>query len=57
MPVRVRLDRELVRRGMLPSREQALAAIAAGRVRVSGQTALKAARGVANDEPIELSPG
>ncbi len=57
MPVRVRLDRELVRRGMLPSREQALAAIAAGRVRVSGQTALKAARGVANDEPIELSQG
>ena len=55
MPVRTRLDRELVRRGLLPSREQALAAIAAGRVSVGGQTALKAARGVASDEPIEIS--
>jgi 23S rRNA (cytidine1920-2'-O)/16S rRNA (cytidine1409-2'-O)-methyltransferase len=55
--VRVRLDRELVRRGLLPSREQALAAIAAGRVRVSGQPADKPARGVAGDEPIELSDG
>jgi 23S rRNA (cytidine1920-2'-O)/16S rRNA (cytidine1409-2'-O)-methyltransferase len=57
VPVRARLDRELVRRGLLPSREQAAAAIAAGRVRVGGQTALKAARGVSNDEPIELSTG
>jgi 23S rRNA (cytidine1920-2'-O)/16S rRNA (cytidine1409-2'-O)-methyltransferase len=55
--VRTRLDRELVRRGLVPSREQALAAIAAGRVRVAGQAALKPARGVANDEPIELSDG
>lgn len=57
MAVRARLDRELVRRGLLPSREQALAAITAGRVRVGGQTALKAARGVASDEPIEISSG
>jgi 23S rRNA (cytidine1920-2'-O)/16S rRNA (cytidine1409-2'-O)-methyltransferase len=55
--VRVRLDRELVRRGLLPSREQALAAIAAGRVKVSGQPADKPARGVAGDEHIELSDG
>ena len=54
MPVRTRLDRELVRRGLLPSREQALAAIAAGRVTVSGQQAIKPARGVAANEPIEL---
>ena len=57
MSVRVRLDRELVRRGLLPSREQALAAIAAGRVRVGGQPADKPARGVAGDELIELSDG
>jgi 23S rRNA (cytidine1920-2'-O)/16S rRNA (cytidine1409-2'-O)-methyltransferase len=55
--VRVRLDRELVRRGLLPSREQALAAIAAGRVRVGGQPADKPARGVAGDEVIELRDG
>ena len=54
MPVRTRLDRELVRRGLLPSREQALAAIAAGRVSVSGQQAIKPARGVAANEPIEI---
>jgi 23S rRNA (cytidine1920-2'-O)/16S rRNA (cytidine1409-2'-O)-methyltransferase len=54
VPVRTRLDRELVRRGLLPSREQALAAIAAGRVSVSGQPASKAARGVAPNEPIEI---
>ncbi len=57
MAVRSRLDRELVRRGLLPSREQALAAIAAGRVSVGGQQALKAARGVAPEEPIEVSAG
>ena len=57
MSVRTRLDRELVRRGLLPSREQALAAIAAGRVSVAGQPALKAARGVAPDEHIEVSSG
>jgi 23S rRNA (cytidine1920-2'-O)/16S rRNA (cytidine1409-2'-O)-methyltransferase len=53
--VRVRLDRELVRRGLLPSREQALAAIAAGRVRVGGQPADKPARAVAGDDVIELT--
>ncbi len=57
MSVRVRLDRELVRRGLLPSREQALAAIAAGRVRVGGQPADKPARAVAGDDLIELADG
>ncbi len=55
MSARVRLDRELVRRGLLPSREQALAAIAAGRVRVGGQPADKPARAVAGDDVIELA--
>jgi 23S rRNA (cytidine1920-2'-O)/16S rRNA (cytidine1409-2'-O)-methyltransferase len=53
--VRVRLDRELVRRGLLSSREQALEAIAAGRVRVGGQPADKPARAVAGDDLIELA--
>ncbi len=57
MAARVRLDRELVRRGLLPSREQALAAIAAGRVRVGGQPADKPARAVAGDDVIELADG
>jgi 23S rRNA (cytidine1920-2'-O)/16S rRNA (cytidine1409-2'-O)-methyltransferase len=57
VPVRVRLDRELVRRGLLPSREQALEAIAAGRVRVGGQPADKPARAVAGDDLIELASG
>jgi 23S rRNA (cytidine1920-2'-O)/16S rRNA (cytidine1409-2'-O)-methyltransferase len=57
VPVRTRLDRELVRRGLLPSREQAVAAIAAGRVRVAGQPADKPARAVGVDERIELSDG
>jgi 23S rRNA (cytidine1920-2'-O)/16S rRNA (cytidine1409-2'-O)-methyltransferase len=57
VPVRTRLDRELVRRGLLPSREQAVAAIEAGRVRVGGQRADKPARAVAANEPIELSRG
>jgi 23S rRNA (cytidine1920-2'-O)/16S rRNA (cytidine1409-2'-O)-methyltransferase len=57
VPVRNRLDRELVRRGLVPSREQAAAAIAAGRVSVAGQQAYKPARGVAADEPIEISEG
>ncbi len=55
MAARIRLDRELVRRGLMASREQALEAIVAGRVRVSGQPALKAARAVSANEPIELS--
>lgn len=49
---RRRLDAELVRRGLAPSREQARAAIEAGRVTVGGAPATKAARLVAAGEPI-----
>nr|MDT0667503.1 S4 domain-containing protein [Micromonospora sp. DSM 115978] len=40
---RIRLDSELVRRGLAPSREQAVVAIGAGRVRVGGRVATKPA--------------
>jgi len=42
----------MVRRGMVPSRQQAQELIAAGRVTVGGAPALKAARQVAPDEPL-----
>jgi 23S rRNA (cytidine1920-2'-O)/16S rRNA (cytidine1409-2'-O)-methyltransferase len=45
----------LVRRGLVPSRERAQEAIAAGRVLVSGAVADKASRQVAAGEPVELS--
>ena len=45
-PRRLRLDAELVRRGLAPSRERAAQLIADGRVRVSGATATKPATGV-----------
>jgi 23S rRNA (cytidine1920-2'-O)/16S rRNA (cytidine1409-2'-O)-methyltransferase len=51
---RRRLDAELVRRGLATSRGDAQAAVAAGRVTVSGAPALKAARLVAPGEPVEL---
>ncbi|MFN8037990.1 MAG: TlyA family RNA methyltransferase [Acidimicrobiales bacterium] len=51
---RRRLDVELVRRGLAPSREQAHAAIEAGRVLVGGAPATKAARLVDAGEPIRL---
>jgi 23S rRNA (cytidine1920-2'-O)/16S rRNA (cytidine1409-2'-O)-methyltransferase len=58
VPARVRLDRELVRRGLLPSREAATEAVADGRVLVSGAVADKPSRMVAGSEPIEVaSPG
>lgn len=50
--MRRRLDAELVRRALMPSREKAQSAIAAGRVRVSGAIALKAAHQVDAGEPI-----
>ncbi len=53
--VRRRLDAELVRRGLLGSRRQAVEAIAAGRVRVGGSPAPAAARLVAADEPIQVT--
>jgi 23S rRNA (cytidine1920-2'-O)/16S rRNA (cytidine1409-2'-O)-methyltransferase len=49
---RARLDAELVRRGLARSREQAVELIAAGRVRVAGQTAAKAATAVEPGTPV-----
>ena len=49
MPRRLRLDAELVRRGLARSREHASELIAAGRVTVSGAVATKPATGVTTD--------
>ena len=49
MPRRLRLDAELVRRGLARSREHASELIAAGRVKVSGVVAQKPATGVTTD--------
>jgi 23S rRNA (cytidine1920-2'-O)/16S rRNA (cytidine1409-2'-O)-methyltransferase len=54
MRVRRRLDAEIVRRGLLPSRAQAVAAITAGRVLVAGQPALAPARLVDAGEAIRV---
>jgi 23S rRNA (cytidine1920-2'-O)/16S rRNA (cytidine1409-2'-O)-methyltransferase len=51
-PIRRRLDTELVRRGLVPSRHQARGLIAAGRVTVGGAPALKPARLVRADEAL-----
>ncbi len=48
-PRRLRLDAELVRRGLARSREHAAELIAAGRVRVAGDQARKPATGVTTD--------
>jgi 23S rRNA (cytidine1920-2'-O)/16S rRNA (cytidine1409-2'-O)-methyltransferase len=53
--VRVRLDVELVRRGLARSREQAGELVAAGRVTVAGQRAAKAATQVRRDAPISIA--
>ncbi|HEU5046058.1 MAG TPA: TlyA family RNA methyltransferase [Nocardioidaceae bacterium] len=52
MPRRLRLDAELVRRGLARSREHAAELVAAGRVKVGGATAGKAATGVGTDAAI-----
>src|SRR5215472_15498438 len=52
MTRRMRLDTELVRRGLARSREQAADLIAAGRVAVAGRTAGKAASQVGQDAAI-----
>ncbi len=52
---RVRLDAELVRRGLARSREQAGELVAAGRVTVAGQRAAKAATQVTRDAPIRIA--
>ncbi len=54
MPTRVRLDRELVRRGLSPSREAAAEAVRDGLVLVAGALASKPSRLVSPAEPIEL---
>lgn len=51
---RRRLDLELVRRGLVPSRELARAVIASGEVTVGGAPAEKAARLVSPADPIEV---
>ncbi len=54
MARRLRLDAELVRRGMARSRAQAAALIASGRVEVRGIQATKAATGVDGDTPVRV---
>lgn len=56
MARRTRLDAELVRRGLAPSREQAASLIAAGRVRVAGGPATKPATGVEAGTPLVVRP-
>ncbi|QRY64376.1 TlyA family RNA methyltransferase [Gordonia sp. PDNC005] len=52
MAARARLDAELVRRGLARSREQARELIDAGKVKVNGTVASKAATNVARDTPV-----
>jgi 23S rRNA (cytidine1920-2'-O)/16S rRNA (cytidine1409-2'-O)-methyltransferase len=53
---RVRLDAELVRRGLARSREQAAELIAAGRVRVAGKSTVKSATAVDTGSGIDVAP-
>ena len=54
MSRRLRLDAELVRRGLARSRDQAAELIASGRVAVGGQTAAKPASQVSVDAAIPV---
>jgi 23S rRNA (cytidine1920-2'-O)/16S rRNA (cytidine1409-2'-O)-methyltransferase len=54
---RIRLDAELVRRGLARSREQAAELISGGRVAVAGLTAAKPATQVGRDAAITVSGG
>ncbi|WP_104106306.1 TlyA family RNA methyltransferase [Nocardioides sp. 616] len=54
-PRRLRLDQELVRRGLARSREHASTLIAQGRVKVSGAVATKAATGVTTDVALVVT--
>ena len=55
MPRRLRLDAELVRRGLARSREHAAEMIAAKRVKVAGAVATKPATGVTTDVALVVS--
>ena len=55
MPRRLRLDSELVRRGLARSREHAVELIAARRVKVAGAVATKPATGVATDVALVVA--
>ena len=55
MPRRQRLDKELVRRGLARSRDQATELVAAGRVRVGGSLATKPATAVTTEVAIVVS--
>jgi 23S rRNA (cytidine1920-2'-O)/16S rRNA (cytidine1409-2'-O)-methyltransferase len=55
MPSRIRLDAELVRRGLARSREQAAELISDGRVAVAGLTAGKAATQISRDAAITVT--
>lgn len=54
-PRRLRLDAELVRRGLARSRDHAAELVAAGRVKVSGAVATKPATGVTTDVAIVVA--
>ncbi|MGA8247218.1 MAG: TlyA family RNA methyltransferase, partial [Nocardioides sp.] len=54
-PRRLRLDAELVRRGLARSRDHAAELIAGGRVTVSGATATKPATGVTTDVALVVA--
>jgi 23S rRNA (cytidine1920-2'-O)/16S rRNA (cytidine1409-2'-O)-methyltransferase len=56
VPRRLRLDAELVRRGLARSREHASELIAAGRVKVAGAVASKPATGVSTDVALVVLP-
>jgi 23S rRNA (cytidine1920-2'-O)/16S rRNA (cytidine1409-2'-O)-methyltransferase len=53
-PVKLRLDKLIVERGLVPSRERAQALILAGRVLVDDQKIEKAGASVADDAPIRI---
>ena len=57
MARRIRLDAELVRRGLARSREQAAELVAAGRVQVRGTVAAKVAAMVDPADPVVVRGG
>ena len=55
MPRRLRLDKEMVRRGLASTRSEAQALVSAGRVRVAGASAAKPSRLVAPAEALQVT--